>query len=138
MINRISIYVAALAALLLAGSCTQYDVAEVLLSRDDVSLTVAGNPVFVYNPDKCQLAYNLEKNEYRALDDDGTKYFVIRADQNLSSLGQELTAELRYTVSGKEKVEKDLVFKIEKISNAEGLVWLWCSSKNIGAVIRVF
>ena len=138
MINRALIYVVALAAALSICSCVQYDVAEVLLSRDDVSLTVEGNPVFVYNPDKCQLAYNTKKNEYRALNDTGTQYFVIKAAKSLSSYGQEFTAELRYTVSGKEKVEKDLVFKIEKISNADGLVWLWCSSKNIGAVIRVF
>ena len=138
MINRILIYVVALTAALSIGSCVQYDVAEVLLSRDDVSLTVEGNPVFVYNPDKCQLAYNTKKNEYRALNDDGSQYFTIKANQSLSSLGQEFSADLRYVVSGKEKSLTGLVFKIEKISNAEGLVWLWCESENIGAVIRVF
>jgi hypothetical protein len=63
---------------------------------------------------------------------------VLRAYQTLSSLGQEFSADLRYTESGKEKSEKDLTFRIEKISNSEGLVWLWCSSDNIGLVIKVF
>ena len=38
----------------------------------------------------------------------------------------------------KEKKKTDIVFRIEKISNSEGLVWLWCSSDNVGLVIRVF
>lgn len=131
-------YMAVLAAVLLMGSCMQYDVTEVLLNRNDISLTVKGNPVFVYQSDNCQVAYNTKRNEYQAMNDDGSEYYVLRAYQTLSSLGQEFSADLRYTESGKEKSEKDLTFRIEKISNSEGLVWLWCSSDNIGLVIKVF
>ena len=136
--KKIFLYMAALAALLLTGGCVQYDVTEVLLTRDDVSLTIKGNPLFVYDPDNCQVSYNTQKNEYRAMTDDGAKYFVLKADQSLSNFGQEFSADLRYTESGKEKSEKDLTFRIEKISNSEGLVWLWCPSDNIGLVIKVF
>jgi hypothetical protein len=118
--------------------CNQFDVEEVLLVRDDVSLTVKGEPVFVYEPDNCQTAYNSERNEYRAMTDDLSRYFVLRADQTLSDIGQEFSADLIYKTDKKEKTEKSLTFKIEKISNADGLVWLWCSSRNIGLVIRVF
>jgi hypothetical protein len=136
--KKILKYMAVLAAVLLMGSCMQYDVTEVLLSRNDISLTVKGNPVFVYQSDNCQVAYNMKRNEYQAMNDDGSEYYVLRAYQTLSSLGQEFSADLRYTESGKEKSEKDLTFRIEKISNSEGLVWLWCSSDNIGLVIKVF
>ena len=136
--KKILKYMAVLAAVLLMGSCMQYDVTEVLLSRNDISLTVKGNPVFVYQPDNCQVAFNTKRNEYQAMNDDGSEYYVLRAYQTLSSLGQEFSADLRYTESGKEKSEKDLTFRIEKISNSEGLVWLWCSSDNIGIVIKVF
>jgi hypothetical protein len=136
--KKILKYMAVLAAVLLMGSCMQYDVTEVLLSRNDISLTVKGNPVFVYQSDNCQVAYNTKRNEYQAMNDDGSEYYVLRAYQTLSSLGQEFSADLRYTESGKEKSEKDLTFRIEKISNSEGLVWLWCSSDNIGLVIKVF
>lgn len=136
--KKILKYMAVLAAVLLMGSCMQYDVTEVLLSRNDISLTVKGNPVFVYQPDNCQVAFNTKRNEYQAMNDDGSEYYVLRAYQTLSSLGQEFSADLRYTESGKEKSEKDLTFRIEKISNSEGLVWLWCSSDNIGLVIKVF
>ena len=136
--KKILKYMAVLAAVLLMGSCMQYDVTEVLLSRNDISLTVKGNPVFVYQPDNCQVAFNTKRNEYQAMNDDGSEYYVLRAYQTLSSLGQEFSADLRYTESGKEKSEKDLTFRIEKISNSEGLVWLWCSSDNIGLVIKIF
>ena len=136
--KKILKYMAVLAAVLLMGSCMQYDVMEVLLSRNDISLTVKGNPVFVYQPDNCQVAFNTKRNEYQAMNDDGSEYYVLRAYQTLSSLGQEFSADLRYTASGKEKNEEDLTFRIERISNSEGLVWLWCSSDNIGIVIKVF
>ena len=136
--KKILKYMAVLAAVLLMGSCMQYDVTEGLLSRNDISLTVKGNPVFVYQSDNCQVAYNTKRNEYQAMNDDGSEYYVLRAYQTLSSLGQEFSADLRYTESGKERSEKDLTFRIEKISNSEGLVWLWCSSDNIGLVIKVF
>lgn len=136
--KKILKYMAVLAAVLLMGSCMQYDVTEVLLSRNDISLTVKGNPVFVYQPDNCQVAFNTKRNEYQAMNDDGSEYYVLRAYQTLSSLGQEFSADLRYTASGKEKNEEDLTFRIERISNSEGLVWLWCSSDNIGIVIKVF
>ena len=136
--KKILKYMAVLAAVLLMGSCMQYDVTEVLLSRNDISLTVKGNPVFVYQPDNCQVAFNTKRNEYQAMNDDGSEYYVLRAYQTLSSLGQEFSADLRYTASGKEKSETDHTFRIERISNSEGLVWLWCSSDNIGIVIKVF
>jgi hypothetical protein len=41
-------------------------------------------------------------------------------------------------VNKKEKKASNLEFKIEKISNASGLVWLWCADKSIGLVVRVF
>lgn len=127
-----------LTLLLCIAGCTQYDVTEVLLSRNDISLTMKGNTIFVYDPDCCQVAYNTDKNQYWSMKDDESEYFILQAHQSLSSLGQEFTADLRYTESGKEKSEKDLTFRIEKISNSEGLVWLWCSSDNIGLLIRVF
>ena len=118
--------------------CAHYDVVEVLLNRNDISLTIKGNPVFVFNPDNCQIAYNSAKNEYRAMTDSASEYFVLQAYQSLSSLGQEISADLCYTMDGRAINKKGLIFRIEKISNSEGLVWLWCSSDNIGLVIRVF
>ena len=137
--RKIAIYLVGLIAFLCAFGCNPpYDMEEVLMSRDDISLTVKGEPVFVYDSDNCQTAYNIDRNEYRAMADDASEYFILKAEQSLSHINQEFKADLTYTVNQKEKKLKGLVFTIEKISNNEGLVWLWCSSRSIGLVIRVF
>lgn len=125
-------------ALACVCGCNPYDIEEILISRDDVSLTVKGEPVFLFDSDHCQLAYNSEGNEYRAMRDDLSGYFILKADQQLSHIGQEFTADLTYLTGRKEKKEKGIVFRIEKISNADGLIWLWCSSNSIGLVVRAF
>ena len=51
---------------------------------------------------------------------------------------QEFTADLTYTYAGSVVAEKDLLFRIEKIDNSTGLVWLWCSDSAIGIVVKLF
>ena len=136
--NKMRLYILGFVTVVCAWGCRQYNMEEILMTRDDVSLTIKGEPVFVYDADNCQTAYNLGKNEYRAMTDDMTQYFVLKANQGLSHIGQKFSADLTYNTGQKEKTEKGLTFEIEKISNAEGLVWLWCSSRSIGLVIRVF
>jgi hypothetical protein len=136
--KRFALYILAFAALTLAHSCSPYKIDEILMSRDDVSLTIEGLPVFVYNEDKCQLAYNTERNEYRAMTDDMTDYFILKANQKLTTIDQQFTADLTYTTSGSPTTLKELSFTIEKISNESGLVWVWCKEYAIGIVAKLF
>ena len=96
--NRIALYIAAVVCLC---GCSQYKMEEVLMVRDDVSLTIKGDPVFVYDADNCQVAYNSKRNEYRAMTDDMTQYFVLKASQTLSHMGQEFSADLTYKAAQK-------------------------------------
>ena len=136
--KRFIAYIFVLVVLVCACGRNQYDIDEILISRDDVSLTVKGEPVFLFDSDNCQVAYNDERNEYRAMIDDMSDYFVLKAHEKLSHINQEFTADLTYTLPNKVKKETNLVFVIEKISNDDGLVWLWCADKSIGLVVRVF
>lgn len=136
--KRFALYILAFAALTLAHSCSPYKIDEILMSRDDVSLTIEGLPVFVYNEDKCQLAYNTERNEYRAMTDDMTDYFILKANQKLTTIDQQFTADLTYTTSGSPTTLTELSFTIEKISNESGLVWVWCKEYAIGIVAKLF
>lgn len=136
--KKFALYILAFAALTLAHSCSPYKIDEILMSRDDVSLTIEGLPVFVYNEDKCQLAYNTERNEYRAMTDDMTDYFILKANQKLTTIDQQFTADLTYTTSGSPTTLKELSFTIEKISNESGLVWVWCKEYAIGIVAKLF
>ena len=101
-------------------------------------MTIEGLPVFVYNEDKCQLSFNTDRNEYRAMTDDMTDYFLLKAHQKLTNIDQQFTADLTYTTSGTANTLKDLTFTIEKISNESGLVWIWCKDSAIGIVLKLF
>ena len=70
--KKFALYILAFAAIALLHSCSPYKIDEILISRNDVSLTIEGVPVFVFNDDKCQVAFNTERNEYRAMTDDMT------------------------------------------------------------------
>lgn len=137
MMRRIVTYIMAAAIVAGLAGCRQFDVDEILLEQEAVSLTIKGEPVFVYDENKCQLACNWNRNEFRAMTDDMSDYFILRAHQQLSDLGQEFTADLIYTTASNVREETGLTFTIEKIQNGSGLIWLWCSSKKIGVVVRM-
>lgn len=118
--------------------CNPYDVEEILISRDDVSLTIKGEPIFVYDEGTCQMAYNADRYECRAMNDDVTQYFVLKAHERMTHAFQEFTADLTYTYMGNVVAEKDLLFRIEKIDNSIGFAWLWCSDAAIGIVVKLF
>ncbi len=120
------------------GGCNQYDVNEVLMGMDEISLTVKGNQVFVFDADACQYAYNYGRNEYRTMTDDASGYFVLRTHEKPSYKGQEFVADLTYTYGDKVKSQTGQTFRIEKVDEQRGMVWLWCKSRSIGLVIRLF
>lgn len=131
-----AIFVASVSALIITGCEPPYIVDEILLQEDRVSLVQNGAIVFEYDGNTCQLSYNAKRNEYRAMDDDMANYFVFKTDSDLSDLGQEVTAELEYTTTDDVVVEQGLVFKVERLNQSTGMIWLWCNARKIGVVVR--
>ena len=131
-------YVLGLIVMAGLSGCNPYDVEEILINREDVSLTIKGEPIFVYNDGTCQVAYNADRYECRAMTDDVTQYFIVKAHERMTHAFQEFTADLTYTYAGNVVSEKDLLFRIEKINNSTGLVWLWCKDSAIGVVVKLF
>ena len=70
--------------------------------------------------------------------DDMTDYFILKANQKLTDVDQQFTADLIYTTSGSANTLENLTFTIEKISKESGLVWVWCKDNAIGAVVKLF
>lgn len=131
-----AIFSAFLFALIISGCEPPYIVDEILLQEDRVSLVQNGVVVFEYDGNTCQLSYNAKRNEYRAMDDDMANYFIFRSNASLSDVGQEVTAELEYTTPSDVKLEQGLIFRVERMDQSTGLVWLWCNSNKIGVVVR--
>lgn len=118
-----------------AASCSPYDIDEVLLMRDEVSMTVKGKTEFSYNPLTCQMSHNAATDEYRMFDDKISKWVIVRCRQRPSHEGQEVVADLTWTSDSSIKTMNDLSFKIEKTDDS-GTIWMWCRKKSIGIVIK--
>lgn len=121
--------------LVMLAGCNLYDVDEVLLSRDDVSLTWKGEAVLVYEPDKWQMGYNSAKNEFRVHDDQMADYFVVRCEASPTDEGQELKADVEWTEESSMKRLEGVRLEVKKVS-ADGYVWLWGKNHSVGIVVR--
>jgi hypothetical protein len=118
----------------IATGC-RWDIDEILLVRDDISLTMKGEDLFVYDPLTCQISYNYSENTYRMYDDRLSDWVIVECSERPDTEGQSLTADITWTTSSSLKIERGLRFTVQKISS-DGKVWLWNKSKKIGIVIK--
>ena len=130
--KRIIIIWAVVAA---CAGCNLIDVTEVLLSRNEISLTHKGVEEFVYDSKICQIGYNDKSNAFYVYEDRLANWFSIVCDSDPSAEGQEVTADVFWTTQTSTRTFKDLVFRVEKVDN-EGQIWLWNSTQVIGIVIK--
>ena len=124
-------------ALMLAAStgCNRYHVEDILLPRNEISLTVKGADQIIYDEESWQLGYNDERNEFRIVNDKLNNWVILQCDAVPSTVGQSVTAYLEYTTSNDTKKLNALTFTVEKTST-EGLIWLWNDDKKIGVVVK--
>ena len=119
---------------LLVSSCMTYDIEQILLERDDISMTIKGDLCFSFEPLTCQMGYNADKNEFRVYDDALGNLFVITCDRTPDTEGMKLIATMTYTTSSSTNSLSGLEFSVEKLA-ADGTVWMWNASKKIGVVV---
>lgn len=124
-----------LAILFTAAGCCRYDIDEVLLMREDISITQKGEVMMSYDPLRCQMSHDKAKNIYRVYDDMIADWFIVKCSERPDNEGQELTADVTWTTSKDTKTEKELKFVVEK-TDAQGHIWMWNKSKKIGIVIK--
>lgn len=119
-----------------ACSCNRFDIDEVLLPREDLSMTLNGKVQFSFDDNTCQIGYNDARNEFRLHDDSVGNWVKLTCRARPSSVGQTVKADLSWTSSTSNKSRKGLTFTVEKIEQ-DGRIWLWCQSDNIGLVVKV-
>ena len=114
-----------------AVSCNRFDMDEILLLRNDVSLTWKGEEQFSNAPVLCQMGFNASRNEFRAQTDNLSSWFVIRCSEMPIAEGDEIEADISWTGAKDTRSMKALKFKVEKVSS-DGMIWMWCRSAKIG------
>ncbi len=123
--------------LILTGlaSCNPYDVDEILIPREDISLTIKGTEHFSYDPVTCQASQNVRENEYRYFDDMMSQWLTVKCSESPVNEGQELTADISWTGSRRAESMSGLEFTVEKTGD-DGKIWMWCKKKSVGIVIK--
>lgn len=121
-------------AALTASGCI-YDIEEILLDREDISLTIKGVEQFAYDPVTCQLGYNEDTNEFRVTDDDLGHWFIVKCSSRPASVGQEVTADVTWTTTDNIKKRRGLEFTVRKTS-PDGRIWMWCKSDKMGVTVK--
>lgn len=122
-------------AVLATVGCNPYDIDEILLQRDDISLTVKGELVFSYDPADCQLGQNEESGSFRVFDDKLGNWFILNCRTTPDTEGQSLKADLEYTSQTDTKKLNGLTFMVKK-TDRNGYVWLWNDERKIGVIVR--
>lgn len=132
---RIYRFLIILLAVALAGACVRFDVEEILLERQELSLTWKGEQQISYDPLTWQVGCNLKECEYRVHDDSMANYFVIKCSERPSVEGMDVIADVEWTVRANIKRYEGLRFTVRKI-DSDGMIWLWCKSQKIGVVVK--
>ncbi len=115
--------------------CKRFDIDEILLEREDLSLTVKGELQLSYDPLTWQAGQNVTENEYRIYDDALSNWFIVKCNEKPTHEGQELKATISWTTPDDIRKESDLEFEVHKI-DSKGKIWMWNNSKDIGVVIQ--
>ena len=122
-------------AMIAATSCVDTMIDEVLLVRDDISLSIREELVMSFDENTCQMGYNSARNEYRIYDEKLANWYILRCSAKPTSEGQKVKADLEYAKEKDVKSLEGLDFSVEKTSS-DGLVWLWNKDRKIGIVIN--
>jgi len=122
-------------AILCLAGCKRYDIDEILLQREDISLTVKGEDILSYDPATFQIGYNEGTNEFRIFEDNLGNWFTFKCQERPSSKEQVVKADLRWTTPNTTRSRKGLSFRVVK-TDAKGHIWLWCEDEAIGVVVR--
>ena len=118
-----------------SGSCVKYDIDEILLEREDLSLTWKGEDQVDYDPLTWQAGCNVKKGEYRVHDDSMANYFAVKCSERPVMEGQDITADVVWTMKTTIKRYEGIKMTVRKLS-PDGRIWLWSRSQQIGVVIK--
>ena len=120
---------------LMAASCTGATQLAPFMSDETVRLEIDGVPVFTYDAPTCQLSYNEQRKEFRAMTDTMLDYFCITLSDLPSSAGSSASASVVWSTSEGERSRNEITLEAKRIKG--DVIWLCDGSLHTAAVVRV-
>ncbi len=130
------IYIVSVLALFGLASCAKDNEAQEAFVDNftNVGLSIAGESVFSYAENKCQLGYSADYLEFRVSDDTMNNFYALTLRKMPEGIGSSVRGDLIWTTSTDVRQRGGLDFKLIR---AEGdYMWLWNKKNDIGVVVR--
>ena len=124
-----------IAGTLLCASCIHSTPMEPFLGDDTVRLEIDGTPVFTYDAATCQLSYNEQRREFRAMNDTMLDYFCITLTAIPAREGDMAAASIVWSTSDGERTRNDVTLEAKRIKG--DVIWLCNGNRHTAAVVNV-
>jgi len=125
----------AVAAAILCCACTQTTSLTTFLADDTVRLEIDGEKVFVYSPAVCQLSYNEQRGEFRAMTDTMLDFFCITLSAIPERTGDTAVASMTWSSDNGERSRNEITLEAKRIKG--DMIWLCDRSQHTAAVVRI-
>lgn len=127
--------VISLLVVLLGTSCIHSTPMEPFLSDNTVRLEIDGAAVFTYDAPTCQLSYNEQHREFRAMNDTMLDYFCITLTAIPQREGDTAVAAIVWSTPDGEHSRNDITLEARRIEG--NVIWLCDGRRHTAAVVRV-
>jgi len=120
------------------NSCSKdFDPSPEFVSGTTICLQVDGKTIHTYNSNSWQASYRTNSNQYRIFSDDNKDYYKVTCSAKPDHSGQELKATITWGTKSSPAVNKkeNIKFKVQRIDESTGTIWLWSSKSDIGVAI---
>ena len=102
---------------------------------ETIRLELDGVKVFVYDNNRCQLAFNEQRRLFRANSDTMLNYFELVLDRIPDKEGEDLTGNLWWSTVAGERSRNNITLNVKRIKG--DIIWLCDTSQRTAVVIRV-
>lgn len=132
---RTRIILALMAVAVLSCACVRTTSMSTLMADETVRLEIDGEKVFVYKSADCQLSYNAQRGEFRAMTDTMLDFFCLTLDTVPTRVGEKAVASMTWSSDMGERSRNEITLEAVRIKG--DIIWLCDRSQHTAAVVRI-
>lgn len=133
----ISVVALAVLAVTFSSCSKEFDPSPEFTAGDTICLQIDGKTIHTYNSSGWQASYRSNSNQYRIFSDDNKDYYKVTCSAKPERSGQEIKATVTWGAGSSPAVNKkeNIKFRVQRIDEARGAIWLWSPRSDIGVAI---